>query len=71
MDMMWGWSAMMGFMFLAWLVVIAALVAGAWWLVTNARPGRRGGALEILRERYARGEISREEYESRRKDLAA
>jgi len=28
-------------------------------------------ALATLRERYARDEISREEYESRRRDLAA
>ena len=34
-------------------------------------PAPRNGALDIFRERYARGEISREEYESRRRDLAA
>jgi putative membrane protein len=71
MDMMWGMSGMMVFMVLGWLVVIAAVVAGVLWLVRNVRPGSRNGALDILRERYARGEISREEYESRRRDLAA
>jgi uncharacterized membrane protein len=31
--------------------------------------GRRTGALRALDERYARGEINREEYRQRRKDL--
>jgi putative membrane protein len=69
--MMWGMSGMMVFMVLAWLLFIVALVAGAWWLVRSVAPHRRDNALSILRERYARGEISREEYESRRRDLAA
>jgi uncharacterized membrane protein len=29
----------------------------------------RGSALEILKERYARGEITREEYQDMRRDL--
>jgi putative membrane protein len=74
MDMMWGISGMMGFMVIGWLLVLALLVAVVWWLTTNARRARFSGrddALDILRERYARGEISREEFEARRKDLAA
>ena len=71
MDMMWGMSGMMTFMILAWLVVIAAIVAAVWWAVRYVRWHPRNAALDILRERYARGEISREEYESRRRDLAA
>jgi len=69
--MMWGMSGMMVIMILGWLLVIVAIVAGVWWLATSWRPRSRDGALEILRERYARGDISREEYESRRRDLAA
>ena len=69
--MMWGMSGMMMFMVLAWLLVIVAVVAAVWWVVRTVTPHRRDEALTILRERYARGEISREEYESRRRDLAA
>ena len=69
--MMWGLSGMMMFMVLGWLLLVVALVAGAWWLVRTVAPHRRDDAVTILRERYARGAISREEYESRRRDLAA
>jgi putative membrane protein len=58
-------------MALGWLVGLGLLVAAVWWLVTILRPSRRDPALDILRERYARGEISREEYEAHRRDLAA
>src|SRR5579884_784072 len=49
------------------LLLIVALVA---WIVVRAGrwPGS-GDALEILRQRYARGEIGREEYEARREVL--
>jgi putative membrane protein len=68
MDM----SGMMVFMVLGWIVLIAAIVGGVWWFVSRSRAmTSRDSALAVLRERYARGEISKEEYESRRRDLAA
>ena len=74
MDMMWGISGMMIFMAAGWLLILALVVAGVWWLATklrSARFTRRDDALDILRERNARGENSPEEFEARRKDLAA
>jgi putative membrane protein len=54
------------------LLVLVALGVGIWWLVRQARPASsHGTALEQLRQRYARGEITREEFETRRRDLAA
>ncbi len=70
MDMMWGMWGMMGWMIVPWLLLIAAAAVGVWWLVRRQAP-RHDRALETLRERYARGEITREEFEARRRDLAA
>lgn len=63
----------MGIMALFWIVVLGLIV----WLVVAAirRPGGSqnstwsGSALEVLKKRYARGEISKEEYEEKKKDL--
>lgn len=68
MSGMW---AMMAFGVVVWVLVIVALVAGIIWLMRRSPASRSDRAFEILRERYARGEITREEYEARRRDLAA
>ena len=63
-------SGMMLLMTIGWLVVVGAVAAGLWWLLSRRR--RAGDlALDVLRERFARGEITREEFESKRRDLAA
>jgi len=60
-------------MLLFWGVLIVAAVVGVRWLWDQGRPpaGRGPGesALEVLRRRYARGEIEREEFETKRRDL--
>jgi len=74
-DWWWGgWGIGMGLgMLLFWIIVIAL---GVWlfrWLAEESRarrgPEGRDSALEILRERYARGEISREEFEDKKRGL--
>ncbi len=66
-PMMWMWGAgglvMMLMMLMFWGVVIAALVVGVRWLIGQGHPARRDEALEILRQRYARGEIDKQELE--------
>jgi putative membrane protein len=71
MHPMWGvWGiGMMVMMFLFWAVLITGLVLGVRWLAAQGREPRRDTALDTLRERYARGEINREEFESRKQDL--
>jgi len=72
-PMMWMWGAggilMMLMMLAFWAATIAAFVIGIRWLVRQGRPRERDGALEILRQRYARGEIDRQEFETRKRDL--
>jgi putative membrane protein len=58
------------FMILWWGLIIAGIVVLVRWLMGSSRsmpPGKN--AREILDERYARGEIEREEYEQRKRDL--
>ena len=55
---------------LGWLVLFAAIAAiGA--LVRRQRLTRVQPVIDALGERYARGQITREEFEARRRDLAA
>jgi putative membrane protein len=59
------------------VVVVAIAVLGVRWLVRELRtpPGggpattSEDGALAVLRERFARGEIDADEYEQRRRTL--
>jgi putative membrane protein len=51
-------------------LVIAALVLGIRWLVTQGREPRTDSALDILRQRYARGEINKEEFEAKKRELS-
>jgi putative membrane protein len=50
---------------------VGVVLLGVWAVRQFAANNRPTGdpALEILEERYARGEIEREEFESRRRDL--
>jgi putative membrane protein len=69
----WMWSpggaVMMVMMLAFWGLVIAGVVLGVRWLARQGRSELPDRALDILRERYARGEINKEEFEARRKDL--
>ena len=69
-PMWWGWGiGMMAMMFLFWALVIVGLIVGIRWLLGQGKATRSDSALEILRQRYARGEINKEEFESKKKDL--
>lgn len=70
----WGWGMDFGwiFMILFWGLVILGIIGLVKWLSssnsnTNLRPPKT--ALEILEERYARGEIDRDEFEQKKHDL--
>lgn len=61
----WGWFGWIP-MVLFWVLLIFAIIAVARWLMGGAR---KESALDILKERYAKGEISKEEFETKKKDL--
>ncbi len=71
MHYMWGpWGiGMMLMMLVFWGLIIVVLVLGIRWLVTQGREPRADSALDILRQRYARGEITKEQFEAMKQEL--
>lgn len=70
---MWsdGWHWFAGFHSLLWVALLIAGITALALLVRRLWHGSRehGSALQILEERYARGDLDREEFLQRRQDL--
>jgi len=75
MFMGWGMGISgMLFMFIFWGLVILGVVFLVKWIFGSVQknidiPPTNSKALEILQERYARGEIDKDEFEARKQDL--
>ena len=65
----WGWGMGSLSMLLFWGVIIVAVVLVAKWFANSNAPPRSGSPLEVLKERYARGEIDKKEFEQKKRDL--
>jgi putative membrane protein len=65
----WGWH--MTGMWFFWILLIVAFVLLIRWLVVSPRnpEAPHESAEEILKKRYARGDIDKEEFERRLNDL--
>lgn len=69
----YGGGMWMFFHFFFWTLVLVGVILLIVWIVSQT--GRQSGghseesALDILKKRYARGEISKEEYEKIKKDI--
>lgn len=62
------------FMLLFWGLIIVGIVLGADWLLSQGRTGTTSEAadppLEILKRRYAQGEIIKDEFDRMKQDVA-
>ncbi len=69
--MNWGWGGMI-FQLLFWLILIGVIIWGVKSISERNRKSTRSSeesALNILKKRYARGEIDKKEFEQKKKDL--
>jgi putative membrane protein len=74
MNWGYGWGALgIVHMLLWWVLIVVAIVALVRLIAHGAahrEPPRESRAIEILKERYARGEIGKDEFEQKKRDLA-
>lgn len=66
----WGWFAMGHLLW--WVLLLVAIAVLVRWTLGHGphrSPGGSDRALDLLRERYARGEIDQQEFEERKRVL--
>jgi uncharacterized membrane protein len=68
-----GWFGWI-FMIVFWIAVIAGVAILVRWITSQGErsrgPGSQDTAIDILKKRYAKGEITKEEYEQIKKDIS-
>jgi putative membrane protein len=72
--MMWGWQGgngagywpMWGF---GWVIPVLVIIGFVFLMIRMRHGPRVDRALSVLRERYAKGELTKEQFDSMRKDL--
>jgi putative membrane protein len=71
----WGMGGFWPFGMIIWIIIIIAIIALISWAVhalpssSRSEGKRTPSALDVLEERYARGEIGRDEYLQKKSDI--
>jgi len=72
MHSRWGWVWVLGMILMVllfWVIFFLGVVVAVRWLLGKGRRKTSDKAIEILRQRYARGEITKEDFEAKKSDL--
>jgi putative membrane protein len=76
MDWGWGWGGWLAMSLMMGLFWIPVVAFGVWAIRSTSHhhepgpSGRSGAAMDVARERYARGEISEEEFQQIKRGLS-
>jgi putative membrane protein len=62
-----GWIYMM---ILFWILIIIGTIVLVKWLMPQSKDKKNNSPLDILKQRYAEGEIDKHEFEQKKKDLS-
>ncbi len=71
-GMGWGWIGLgIVHMALFWILVILGITVLVKWLAGSSSDREGDRAMDVLRERYAKGELTREQFEQMKRDLGS
>ncbi len=66
-----GFGMLLGMLF--WIILVVGIVFLVVWIVQRSGGGRLSGthesALDILKKRYAKGELTKEEFAEKKRDI--
>jgi putative membrane protein len=66
----WGWIGLgILHMGLFWILVVLGIVVLVKWLASSGASRTGSPALDILKERYAKGELTREQFYQMKRDM--